>query len=540
MSKIKNCGVMIDCSRNAVPNVKWLKGFIDIIAKMGYNTVQLYTEDTYEVTNEPQFGHMRGRFSKAELKEIDAYCTEKGIELIPCVQTLAHFNQLFVWPDYADFRDMGDVLLVDDERTYRLIENIFKTCAECFTSKNIHIGMDEAQLLGRGQFMDKHGYEDRTSILLRHLERVVKLAEKYGYKNPMMWSDMFFREVYGGDYYGKGKEVPEEVRKTIPKNVRLVYWDYYHDKEEDYRDYINQHQKLDNDLIFAGGAWKWVGFNSANERSLNFTREALRACVSEGVEDVFVTLWGDNGGECSLNAILPSLYYFAQAAKGDFSVEHAKAGFEALMGESWDDFMLCDMKVPNREDVVFDFANGAKEMLFSDCFLGKFDSYVFGDGREGKFYAKLAEDFAGAKVRSKNYGFMFESYEKLCKAMTLKYELGYRSKTAYHNGDMQELKKLASEYEQLVPLLEEFLDAFRNMWVLENKPHGFDVQDIRIGGVIQRIKSCGKRLKDYVNGELSEIPELAEPIIDYRANEEKKKQMPFSNVYTNMVTVNLF
>lgn len=50
---------------------------------MGYNTLMLYTEDTYEVDGQPYFGYMRGRYSKAELRELDDYAAEKGMELIP-------------------------------------------------------------------------------------------------------------------------------------------------------------------------------------------------------------------------------------------------------------------------------------------------------------------------------------------------------------------------------------------------------------------------------------------------------------------------
>ena len=64
-----NLGIMIDCSRNAVPNLSALKKFIDITSKMGYNSIQLYTEDTFEVENEPLFGFMRGRYSFDEIKE---------------------------------------------------------------------------------------------------------------------------------------------------------------------------------------------------------------------------------------------------------------------------------------------------------------------------------------------------------------------------------------------------------------------------------------------------------------------------------------
>ena len=60
-------GVMIDCSRNAVMSVSELKKFMTVIAKMGYNQVHLYMEDTYEV-EELMFGYLRGKYTKEELK----------------------------------------------------------------------------------------------------------------------------------------------------------------------------------------------------------------------------------------------------------------------------------------------------------------------------------------------------------------------------------------------------------------------------------------------------------------------------------------
>ncbi len=90
MKNFDKFGVMIDCSRNAVPNLSELKKLLSIIAKMGYNCAMLYTEDTYEVENEPYFGYKRGRYSMEEIRELDSYAKEIGIELIPYIQTLAH------------------------------------------------------------------------------------------------------------------------------------------------------------------------------------------------------------------------------------------------------------------------------------------------------------------------------------------------------------------------------------------------------------------------------------------------------------------
>ena len=52
--------VMIDCSRNAVMTVSALKKLIRYLAVFGYNQLELYVEDTYELKGEPYFGYLRG------------------------------------------------------------------------------------------------------------------------------------------------------------------------------------------------------------------------------------------------------------------------------------------------------------------------------------------------------------------------------------------------------------------------------------------------------------------------------------------------
>ncbi len=64
-------GPMFDLSRNAVLTVDGFKLMLNKLALMGMNSVMLYMEDTYEVSSEPYFGYMRGRYSHAELREID-------------------------------------------------------------------------------------------------------------------------------------------------------------------------------------------------------------------------------------------------------------------------------------------------------------------------------------------------------------------------------------------------------------------------------------------------------------------------------------
>jgi len=538
MEEKQYLGVMLDCSRNAVMSVAGLKRFICALEKMGYNALQLYTEDVYELDGEAQFGYMRGKYTKDELKEIDAFAAAHGIEMMPCIQTLAHLNQLFVNPKYRALVDIDDILLVGDERTYALVEKMFQTFSECFKSRHIHIGMDEAHHLGLGEYLTKNGYRKRFDVLLEHLQRVCEIAKKYGYE-PMMWSDMFFRLAFQGEYYKKGASIPEEVKKKVPENVGLAYWDYYNTDKEMIESMVDNHLSFNRKVWFFGGAWKWCGFNAANEFSFETTKPALETCVAKGVHNVFFTMWGDDGNECPAYSVLPALTYGAECYRGNYDLQNAKEKFENLFGERWEDFMALDLPMPKGIEKSHPTACGAKEMLYNDCFLGRLDGMATDEDKEGAAYRELAEKFAVATGQSRDYGYIFRSFEALCRVLSVKYSLGYKTRKAYQNGDKNGLAALILEYEKLVGLLENFLEKFRDMWNVDNKPHGFDVQEIRIGGVIARVKSCLARLKKYLGGELEKIEELEEEVLDFFTGEKPKGKMYLYNLYKSLASPNI-
>ena len=153
-------------------------------------------EDTIQLDGEPYFGYQRGAMTKKELQELDRYAASLGVELRPYLQTLAHLNQIMRYQRYDAINDTGDILLAGDERTYHLLDRLLKTVSDCFTTRKVNIGMDEAALVGAGKYLDQNGYRPRIEILQEHLARVLGLCEKYGLK-AQMWSDMFFNLAYG-------------------------------------------------------------------------------------------------------------------------------------------------------------------------------------------------------------------------------------------------------------------------------------------------------------------------------------------------------
>lgn len=520
----KTFGTMLDCSRNAVMTAESVRRWIDLTAKLGCNTLHLYMEDTYEVDSQPYFGHLRGRYSKAELKQIDAYAAAHGMQVIPCIQTLAHVNALFHWPVYREIRDAADILLTGDERTYALVDGMFRTLRECLRTNIVNIGMDEADLLGLGKYLTLHGYRDRFSILMEHLRRVSEMAKKYGFE-LLMWGDMFFR-LAGGDYFTNFNqdpelgEIPEEVRQLVPENIHLVYWDYFSRDRQSYERNIDAHNAIKSGSWFAGGLWTWAGFAPHNTFSIATMREAMKACHAKGVENVVMTMWGDNGAECSKFAVLPALFTVSQMAQDIDDVETIHANFEREFGIQFEDFRALDL-IGTQNDSAEAIYNPEKYLLYCDPFMGQFDNRVKSGDAAG--YADCAARLSRYESHAE-YGYLFRSLRTLCDFLRVKADLGIRTRAAYLSGDKTAAKALCSDYDTAVERLADFYAAYEQQWMRENKPQGFDVVDLRIGGQRQRLLHCRDRLLAYAEGRLDRIEELEEPVLDCCCEEKADGQ----------------
>lgn len=498
MQNYQNFGVMLDCSRNAVMKPTEVMHFIDYLTKMGYNTLELYTEDTLKIDNEEYLGYMRGGYTKEEIKQIDAYAIKHGVELIPCIQTLGHFTNPQKLAHYQDIFDINDVLLIDEPKTYQFIENLIKTVSSCYTSKKINIGMDEAHFVGLGNYLKRNGYCDRYKLLLRHLNKVNDICIKYGL-TPHMWSDMFFR-LSGGDYYDADIIINEEVTSKVPKGVELTYWDYYHADEKTYDRMIDSHQKFEVPVWFAGGAWTWYDYIPANAFSLKTMRPAMKMIQKYDIKKVLITMWGDDGKNCSFFSVLPAIYSIRQYADGNFDEQKIKDGFKNALGFDYDKFMLLDAPT------------SCKHLLFNDCFYGFKDKNAL--RYKDVNYLQLSKDIKNAGKNMRELEYLFDSISALCYALDIKRDLSLKTRNLYSAKNIEGLKELLKDYDECAKRVEDFYYAFRKLWLKENKPFGLEVQEIRLGGLIARIKSCKDRLNEYILGKADCIPELDEKQLD--------------------------
>ena len=122
----------------------------------------------------------------------------------------------------------------------------------------------------------------------------------------------------------------------------------------------------------------------------------------------------------------------------------------------------------------------------------------------------------------------------------VKCDLGVRTRKAYQTGDREALWSLVRDYDLVLERMERFYEAYERQWMMENKPHGFDVQDIRIGGAIRRVKHCKKRLEQYLIGELDVIAELEEQLLDIEGIDASTDEQPILNIrWDELCTANV-
>ena len=503
---------MADCSRNAVLNVASAKQMIEVLALMGYSTFELYMEDTYQIEWQPYFGYFRGAYSAEELQEIEAYAQQFDMTFVPCIQTLAHLSAFVKWgvKEVQELRDVEDILLIGEEKVYDLIDGMFATLSKLQTRK-VNIGMDEAHLVGLGRYLILNGVVDRSLLMCQHLERVLDIADKYGF-HCQMWSDMFFKLMSADGQYDRDVEIPEETRVYLDRlknRVTLVY------SEEKYNRNFRNHHKISHDLAFAGGAWKWIGFTPNNHFSRLIALEANKACRANQIKEVIVTGWGDNGGETAQFSILPSLQIWAELSYRN-DLDRLSTHFQTNTGLSVEDFMQIDLAnlLPDLPGNLSGI-NPNRYAFYQDILCPLLDLHMTPE-QDKSHFAQTAEILAKIKEKAGNYAYLFETQVQLNAILSSKVDVGRRIRKAYQEGDKESLKEIArQELPELRSGIEHFHALFSHQWLKENKVFGLDTVDIRMGGLLQRIKRAENRIEAYLAGQLDRIDELEVEILPF-------------------------
>lgn len=504
-------GLMLDLSRNAVAKPSLLKQLIRELAFMGHSWFMLYMEDVYEVEGVPYFGALRGRYSIQDLQELDQYAQLFGITLVPCIQSLAHVDQFFMWETAAyKYQDIDNILNVGNAEVKTLLTRMIASLRKAFSTTIIHIGMDEAYNLGRGRYLDENGLKTKTQIMQDHLAFMKNLCTTYGF-TPIIWDDMFFRSY---------SNIKEEADSEMLRNISLMYWDYYSASADHYIEQIKQRKTLTKQLMFAGGAWRWTGYIPHHAKTLATTLASIAACRHEQVKEVIVTAWGDDGSEAPLYTCMfgAVLYAYLDTHEAYSQVEFAQylklytgIGFTTWMRQGEPD--LFEGTTGKNQDIT-----PSKYLLYQDPLGSKFLHYIKTLTTDmDAVYLKLEEAFRHDAAHTANplqqhiAGF----YALMMRSLYYKWRLPLDIWEAYRQQNKQLLQNIIEKkLEPLCKVLAETAKARRRLWMDECTSFGSEVLDHRFGAMLMRLDVTKEALTDYVQGKIQRIDELEDERLD--------------------------
>lgn len=487
-------GTMIDLSRNAVFTVDYFKSVILKQALLGFNVIWLYMEDVYELENYPKFGYLRGRYSLTDLQTLDAYATSLGVELVPCIQTLGHMGQFLRWPSSAEFKDQNDVLLIKE--SLPLIESMIAFCRKAFQTNQIHIGMDETFGFSLGQHYKKYGYSQPEDLFMTHLKMVNQLCLQAGYKDVLMWSDMFFRHRSKTNYYYDTTiEFDHDFINQIPNNVGLVYWDYYNHQIEIYEKMLQKHIEMNRRVVMASGTWIWTKLAYDYEQTKKTASLAIQACKKLGIREIIFTQWQDDGAYVDFETSFQGLFDVTQWACHD--------KFDPLYLQSITSMPYEWMKMIGQ---VNQLGYYPVRLLWDDLLLG-----IYLNDCVGYDYKKLDDWIKQTKKHiTKLRGLNQKHHLLIAQVLKLKLEIRASFLEGYFTSyDFSHTIVMVNRFKTKMDALTQ---SFTDLWHERYQPFGLEVLQSRLFAQLKRADELLYWIDCYKTKKIDKIPFLEEKL----------------------------
>jgi hypothetical protein len=215
-------GFQIDLGRQ-MESLDTLKRYIDLMARYKLRQCYLYLENAFAYAACPE-ACSPDALTPAQVKELDAYCRERHVELIPAPNMLGHFGWLLSHPNYQHLNETREgpawrphmhsdsVICTSLPETWELLAAMADNLAEAFSSPWINVGLDETWSLAScslcSQVRREHG---EGEVFRRHAQQLRDLLAERG-KRMMMWADMPF--------------FWPEIIPALPRDVMMIDWYY--------------------------------------------------------------------------------------------------------------------------------------------------------------------------------------------------------------------------------------------------------------------------------------------------------------------------
>ncbi len=274
-------GVMLDISRDKVPTRARLEALIDRLASLKVNQVQLYSEHTFAYRNHSEVHTAASPLDAEEIRQLDAFCRARHVELVPNQNCLGHMNRWLAHDRYRPlaiepegFTDPYGItrppmtIEPTDPRSLALIRELLAELLPLFTSRRVNVGLDEAWELPASRIDD----------FLAWVTTLRALPELEG-REMLMWGDMISGHP--------------DLLTRLPAGVTVCEWGY-----DDWYPFDERCAGLAEAAVpfwVTPGTSSWMSILGRVTNARNTCRKAAEAALAHGAAGYLNTDWGDLG-----------------------------------------------------------------------------------------------------------------------------------------------------------------------------------------------------------------------------------------------------
>ncbi len=284
-------GVMLDISRDKVPTMQTLFSLVDRLAGWKVNQFQLYMEHTFAYRRHPGVWQDASPMTGQEIMELDAYCRERFVELVPNQNSFGHLQPWLKLPEYSGLAEItgkfisswGEMegpfsLCPVDPGSLALVRSLYDELLPHFSSRMVNVGCDETVDLGLGRSKAACDRRGRGHVYLDFLMEIYRDAQRRGL-TIQFWADII------GEY--------PELLLDLPKNLVALEWGYEADHPFEAR--LAQFSAAGIPTYACAGTSSWNSLAGRTDNALGNLLSAAQNGLKYASIGFLNTDWGDNG-----------------------------------------------------------------------------------------------------------------------------------------------------------------------------------------------------------------------------------------------------
>ena len=317
-------GYEYDITREKVPTAATLRRVADIVSSLGYTQLQLYFKDNFAYPAHPVIWKDRAHVTPEEMREFDAYCAERGLELVPYQSSFGHLEPWFRHAEYLPLAESPDGvhftrpfkldrepmgLCATSSNAVEFVAGLYDVLLPCFRGRYVNAGCDEVWDLYSEKCRSDYELREkgRGRVYVDFIRTLDRLARDRG-KTLMFWSDIIHRYP--------------DVVPLIPESAIALNWAY--EADEPYAQTTAELARAKRRFYVCPGTSSWCSYFGRHDNMKGNVLNAFTNGKKNGAEGLLLTDWGDQGYPQPWIVSLPALVFTSALVRDGVTIDDAE------------------------------------------------------------------------------------------------------------------------------------------------------------------------------------------------------------------------